>query len=363
MSEVNLRGQDAQQALRFPWEQAPEKGHVQEVAEGVYWLRMPLPFALDHINLYLLRHEQGWVIVDTGMPTDEARQVWEQVMIGLFANQPVLAVICTHFHYDHSGLLAWLADRFQCPVYMTCGEFQSLSLHNPKGDEPHWSFLQMYRRAGVSEADIELIVPTISRSAFSVDQPHTYRRLRDAQLLRIGSRNWRVVVGAGHSPEHACLYSEEDKLLISGDQVLPRITSSVCITVTEPDANPLLEWLDSIKRLRQLPDSVLVLPAHERPFYGLHNRLNQLQQHHERHLETLTKALHEALTAEQARALLFTRIRNGFDHLMAVGETLAHLNFLMEEGVIRRELVGEVWRYRLAHTNDPLISLPEDIHL
>ncbi|BDX20138.1 MULTISPECIES: MBL fold metallo-hydrolase [Halopseudomonas] len=363
MTDISLHAGVVDSPLRFPWEQAQAMGDVREVADGIYWLRMPLPFALDHINLYLLRHEHGWVVVDTGLATDAARAVWEQVFTGLFAGQPVLAVIATHCHYDHSGLIGWLVDRFQCPAYMTFGEYQSLTFQGSPSDAPHWTFMQLYRRAGMADSDIEQMIPAINKAFFSIDVPHSYRRLRDGQQLRIGDRYWRVVVGSGHSPEHACLYSEEDQLLISGDQVLPRITSSICITVTEPDANPLGEWLQSIRKLRQLPDSVLVLPAHERPFFGLHQRLAQLQQHHDRHLDRLLVALQEPLTAEQARALLFTRVRNGFDHLMAMGETLAHLNYLMEEGAVRRELRDSVWRYSLARADEQTVGSPGDIHV
>lgn len=352
MSEASPDNTLSREALSYPWDRAQPPGDVREVADGIYWLRMPLPFDLDHINLYLLRHEHGWVVVDTGMATDQAREVWRQIFTGLFAGQPVLAVISTHFHHDHTGLLGWLADHFRCPVYMTFGEFQSLAAPKPNSAEPHWTFVQMYRRAGMSEADIADMFPAVRRAPFSIDPPPSYSRLRDGQQLQIGNRQWQVVVGSGHSPEHACLYCEDDELLISGDQVLPRITSSICITATEPDANPLKDWMESIKRLRGLPDSVLVLPAHERPFSGLHHRLNQLQQHHEEHLATLMEALHEPLCAEQARRLLFKRIRNGFDLLLATGETLAHLNFLIANGRVQRNLYDSVWWYSLAPADE-----------
>ncbi|UJJ31564.1 MBL fold metallo-hydrolase [Halopseudomonas maritima] len=363
MSEQALKSSTATLTLSFPWTTAQDKGQVREVVEGVYWLRMPLPFALDHINLYLLRHEHGWVVVDTGMATDAGRAAWEHVFVELFAGQPILAVIVTHAHYDHSGLLGWLSERFQCPTYMTFGEFHSLGIQGPDNDGPNWAFLQFYRRAGVAESDINGMLAALGKSVYQVDMPQGYRRLREGQMLRIGTRRWQVVIGAGHSPEHACLYCEEDQLLISGDQVLPRITSSICITVTEPDANPLGDWFASLRRLQQLPDSVLVLPAHERPFRGLHLRLRQLRQHHDKHLEHLRSALVQPLSAEQARALLFPRVRNGFDHLMAMGETLAHLNYLMEEGAVRRELCESVWRYCLVQGVVQPKGLPEDIHL
>ncbi|MCY1389400.1 Hydroxyacylglutathione hydrolase [compost metagenome] len=353
----------AQAELRFPWESAPAAGQVREVADGVLWLRMPLPFGLDHINLYLLRHEHGWVVVDTGLATDASRDVWERVFVEVLEGRPILALVATHFHYDHTGLLGWLADRFHCPVYMTQGEFQSMFVTPPQGDDPGWEFRQFYQRAGLDAAQIESLLPVVRASHYQIQQPHSYRRLREGSVLTIGERRWRVVIGSGHSPEHACLYSEDDRLLISGDQVLPRITSSVCVGVTEPDANPLGEWLESLRRLRVLPADVLVLPAHERPFVGLHERLLQLLKHHERHLENLVGNLRGAMTAAELRPLLFPRIKGPFDLLMSLGETLAHINFLVEEGSLVREPDGDACRYRLRDAEVPSQGEPEAIHV
>ena len=363
MSGLGVHTDQVRDRLSFPWAEAPQPGHTREVAPGVFWLRMPLPFKLDHINLYLLRHEHGWVVVDTGLNTPQSREVWEQVFTGLFDGAPVLAVIATHFHYDHCGLLGWLVDRFQCPAYMSFGEYQSMFVTPPKGDQPNWAFNEFYRRCGLNEAQIDEFRPMLAQMSYAIDAPTSFRRLRDNDLLSIGGRQWRVVMGAGHSPEHACLYSEDDQLLLAGDQILPRITSSVCITVIEPEANPLGEWMASLRRFRNLPDSVLVLPAHERPFQGLHHRLSQLQQHHEAHLEALVAALDEPKTVLELRPVMFPSIRNSFDLLMATGETLAHLHFLRDEGVLTRVLVDEAWRFRLAGGTGQTCLAAADIHV
>ena len=363
MSSLGVHTGQVRDRLSFPWAEAPQPGHTREVAPGVFWLRMPLPFKLDHINLYLLRHEHGWVVVDTGLNTPQSREVWEQVFTGLFDGAPVLAVIATHFHYDHCGLLGWLVDRFQCPAYMSFGEYQSMFVTPPKGDQPNWAFNEFYRRCGLNEAQIDEFRPMLAQMSYAIDAPTSFRRLRDNDLLSIGGRQWRVVMGAGHSPEHACLYSEDDQLLLAGDQILPRITSSVCITVIEPEANPLGEWMASLRRFRNLPDSVLVLPAHERPFQGLHHRLSQLQQHHEAHLEALVAALDEPKTVLELRPVMFPSIRNSFDLLMATGETLAHLHFLRDEGVLTRALVDEAWRFRLASDTGQTCLAAADIHV
>ena len=363
MSGLELHEGQTRDRLSFPWETPPQPGHTREVAPGVLWLRMPLPFALDHINLYLLRHEHGWVVVDTGLNTPQSREVWEAVFTEVFAGAPVLAVIATHFHYDHSGMLGWLVDRFQCPAYMSFAEYQALFVTPPKGDEPNWAFSQFFQRCGLDSDQVASFRPMLSQMAYDTHAPTSFRRLRENDLLKIGERCWRVVIGSGHSPEHVCLYSEDDQLLIAGDQILPRITSSIFVSVTEPEANPLGDWLASLRRFRQLPDAVLVLPAHERPFHGLHHRIGQLQQHHEAHLETLTTVLKTgSQTVAALCPVLFPRLRGSFDLLMAMGETLAHLNFLREEGVLTRTLEDDAWRFGLASSGEQIFAA-EDIHV
>lgn len=332
--------------LAYPWEVSPANGDWRDVAEGIVWLRMPLPFGLDHINLYLLRHDDGWVIVDTGLGNAESREVWERVFHEVMADAPVKAVIATHFHHDHAGCLGWLSRRFKCPVYMTRGEYQALFIDPTKSDEPGWEFSQFYQRSGVTEARLAEFLDVIGGNSFQQDAPASFSRLTNKQVLRIGGRDWEVVVGSGHSPEHACLYCRQDQLFISGDQVLPRITSSVCVTVTEPDANPLKNWLDSLQRLRAVSDEVLVLPAHERPFYGLHHRLAQLAEHHQGHLDAMLAEMTEEKTADEMMAFVFPKVKSAFDALLANGETLAHLNFLISEGRITRRLSGERYRYQ-----------------
>lgn len=346
MSDYRAAAEQKHQALSFPWETPPQNGEWQTVAEGVVWLRMPLPFSLDHINLYLLRHADGWVIVDTGLGTKQTRAVWERVFREVMQDAPVKAVIATHFHYDHSGSLGWLSRRFKCPVYMTRGEYNALFVSPASGAEVGWQVSQFYRHSGVPDEQIAGLLSVINDSNYEQDAPDSFNRLVDKQVLRIGDYDWEVVVASGHSPEHACLYSRQANVFISGDQVLPRITSSVCVTVTEPEANPLKDWLDSLHKLRSVSDEVLVLPAHERPFYGLHQRIGQLLEHHHGHLAQLLEEMSEAKTADELMRFMFPKVRSSFDILLANGETLAHLNFLLGEGRITRRLIGECYRYQ-----------------
>ena len=215
--DLDAQGHQWRDGLRYPWPQAPANGQVQVVAEGVLWLRMPLPFGLDHINLYLLRHADGWVAVDTGLNSDQCRSVWEQVFVEAMAGLPLKAVICTHFHSDHTGVVGWLAERFHCPVLMTQGEFDALHHGPPTAAEPDWAFLDFYQKAGFSAERATSLLPLIQGEHFRPQLVAGFTRLRHGSELTIGGRRWQVVMGNGHSPEHACLYAAHDGLLISGD--------------------------------------------------------------------------------------------------------------------------------------------------
>jgi len=348
-SEIKTTDIQRGAALCFPWPTAPAPGQVREVADGIFWLRMPLPLGLDHINLYLLRDGADWVVVDTGLDTSRARAIWEQVLTRVLDRQPVRAVLCTHFHHDHSGLVHWLCERFKCPLYITSGEYQAMSGTALHGQEMERKFYQFHHRAGLGDTEIAAMLTSVQGTHFQVQSPSHYQRLCEGMQLEIGGRQWRVVIGAGHSPEHACLYCKDEALLLSGDQVLPRITSCVCVGVLEPEANPLRDWLDSLCRLRAIPDEVLVLPAHELPFRGLHQRLMQLRQHHRHHLDALMARLQEgsAMTAAQLRPVLFPLVKNDLDLLMALGETLAHLHFLVAQGQLERTLTGDLYHFGL----------------
>lgn len=346
VSSLDAQGHEWRSGLRFPWPQPPANGEVQQVAEGLFWLRMPLPFGLDHINLYLLRHDEGWVAVDTGLNNLQTRDIWEALFATVLGGLPLVAVICTHFHSDHVGVLGWLTERFRCPVFMSASEYQAMHQLGEPGDiGASWAFYQHYQRAGFNQEQTAALFPLLGSAHFRPEVPTSFRRLSEGTQLTIGGRRWRVLIGRGHSPEHACLHCAEDGLLISGDQVLPRITSSVCVQVTEPDADPLRDWLDSVERLREVPDSVLVLPAHERPFYNLHLRLDQLRAHHQGHLQQLLAACTAPRSAVELMAELFPKVKGRFDELMAIGETLAHVNYLIAQGQLVREETAGVFRY------------------
>jgi glyoxylase-like metal-dependent hydrolase (beta-lactamase superfamily II) len=337
--------------LNYPFGRAasPAPGEAQRVADGVWWLRFPMPMSLDHINLWLLEDGDGWTVVDTCLALPEARELWERHLAGIMAGRPVTRVICTHMHPDHVGLAGWLCERFGCPLWMSRSE--SLTCRNlvaDTGREAPQVALDFYRRAGYSDEHLAQYRKRIGFFGKAVSPlPDSYRRLEDLETLDIGGRYWQVIVGSGHSPEHVCLYCPALKLLISGDQVLPRITSNVSVFPTEPEGDPLKAWLYSCARLRErLPWDLLVLPAHEAPFSGLHTRLSQLIDGHETDLQKLFDLLATPLRAIDCFPALFRREIRGGQLGLATGETLAHLNCLLGRRRIRRTLDDDgVYRY------------------
>ena len=327
---------------QYLFEDVPAPGELREITAGVQWLRMPLPMALDHINLYLLEDDDGWWVIDTGIAIGPTQALWEQVFATALAGKPVKAVLSTHYHPDHIGMAGWLCERWQAPFYMTQAEYLSgLAFSRMQAGDFSWSSALHLQQAGYTSQQIER-----ARTRFSgfgdyiKPMPTAYRRLVEGTTLMIKGRRWRVVVGRGHCPEHACLYSEALNILISGDQVIPKITSNVSVMGGEPEANPLKEWLASHEHfLETLPPDALVLPAHNAPFYGLHARLRHLIEHHEEHLLALEEAcIDSAPTALALLPVLFKRELDDSQQGLALGECIAHLNYLHQRGQLAREL-------------------------
>lgn len=328
--------------IKYLFEDVPAAGEVREIVPGVLWLRMPLPMALDHINLYLLEDHDGWWIVDTGLAVGPTEALWEQIFTDHMQEKPVKAVVSTHFHPDHTGMAGWLCERWRVPFYMTRTEYLSgLSFSRMQKTHFSWSNAQFLQRAGFTPAQVEKARDRFSGFGNYISpMPMSFTRLVEDGSLSINGRSWRIVVGRGHSPAHACLYCDALNILISGDQVIPRITSNVSVTGGEPEANPLKDWLHSHEHfLETLPADALVLPAHNAPFHGLHQRLRHLIEHHEEHLLAIEEAcLAGSPTAMDLLPVLFKRDLDDSHIGLAVGECVAHLNFLEQRGQLERTL-------------------------
>ncbi|HEX3431977.1 MAG TPA: MBL fold metallo-hydrolase [Rhizomicrobium sp.] len=327
--------------LDYPFGARPETGAAIEVAPGVHWIRMRLPFQLNHINLWLLEDQDGWTVVDTGIRDEPTAEAWKQLFAGVMANRPVKRVIVTHLHPDHAGMAGWLVRRFGVELWMSRTDYLLCrSLVADTGQEAPLEAVRFYRAAGLPEDALEIYRTRFGgfgRAVYTL--PNAYRRLQDGETIRIGSRAWQVVVGRGHAPEHVCLWSEADGLFISGDQILPRISSNVSVFPTEPEANPLQEWLQSCAQLKELlPAHTLILPSHNEPFHGVHLRLDELIGEHESNLRKVAILCTEARRAVDCFEVLFrSRITEG-NTIMATGESVAHLNCLRARDLVERRI-------------------------
>ncbi len=338
--------------LDYPNERAPEHGTPIEVAPGVFWLRLPLPFALNHINLYLIEDGPGWAVVDCGVDTTMVREMWEGVFSGLMGGRPLTKVIATHLHPDHIGLAGWLVRRFDADFYMTRTEYTMCRmLVADTGREAPPEGVRFYKAAGFNQEQIDVYKRRFGGFGNSVSAlPEAFIRLKAGDRMMIGGSVWDVVIGAGHSPEHAALYCAERDIFISGDQVLPTISSNVSVWPTEPLSDPLNDWLESCTRIpTMVPDSVLVLPGHQKTFRGLHARCAGLLEEHEEGIAKLHAMVEEPKRAVDVFTALFRREITGDLVGMATGEALAHLNCLYMRGriVIERDSDGVDW-YRQA---------------
>lgn len=337
-------------ALYFPHAAAPPSGTTVEVAPGVRWLRMPLPFALDHINLWLLDDGDGWAIVDTGINNDTTKDLWERVLARELGGRPVTRLICTHYHPDHMGLAGWLTERLGIEMWATETEWRfGYERSHITDDGIPLKTAELYRRAGFADAMKSILIARGGAYRNRVSPvPETYRRLTDGMELVIGARRWRVIVGRGHAPEHACLYCADLNLLIAGDQVLPKISPNVSYWPQDLDPDPLGSFLASLETLRHaVPATGFILPSHNLPFEGLHTRLAQLRAHHQqRLLEIETACDHPRSTAEIV-PILFKRALDQQQIGFAIGETMAHLiHATGTDRLTRTERADGVWMFR-----------------
>jgi glyoxylase-like metal-dependent hydrolase (beta-lactamase superfamily II) len=348
-------GNPKEAELHYPLgERVPAMGEALEIAPGLRWVRMTLPFALDHINLWLLRDRidgrEGWSIVDCGITDDATRAAWEQVFATGLDGLPVLRLIVTHMHPDHIGLAHWLTERWHCRLWISATDYNAARVSSASttgfGGEAAAAFFSSH---GLTDPDaVAKVRARANYYAGMVPQvPAQYRRLMDGATVDVGGRAWQCIAGYGHAPEHIALHGPDLGVLISGDMVLPRISTNVSVYDLEPESNALRLYLDSLDRYLALPEETLVLPSHGKPFIGLHRRIVQLKEHHDERLaDVLAACAREPQHAAGLLPVLFKRPLDLHQTTFAMGEAVAHLHALWHAGSLQRRL-GEdgVWRF------------------
>jgi len=327
--------------------QIPEPGQWQQVAPGILWLRMPLPFDLDHINLYLIAdddpitHTKGYALIDTGIGLAKTQALWDSLLAKL--DVPLTKVIVTHMHPDHIGMAGYLVDKYRVPFYMSHDEyFVARALCGGSRGASDWQDDEFLVRCGMSQ-DYVANASENRKKNKGIGQvilpiPLQYERLQEGHEIKIGTVQWQIMIGRGHSPEHVCLYNQHTRVLISGDHVLPIITPNIGVYSTEPNANSLKMYLDTLVQFKTLPQETLVLPSHKQPFTGLHSRVDGLIAHHDEHLRHLTEFCTKGKTIKECLAVLFKRELNEHNMFFAIAESLAHLNYLYFAQALTRDI-------------------------
>ena len=337
--------------LQYEFDSAPAMGQTMPVAPGILWLRMFLPFSLSHINLWLLNDGATWSVIDTGVSIKECKDIWRNTFVTALEDRPVSRVFVTHLHPDHVGCAGWLTRTFGAPLWMTRDEYLlARILVADTGRPTPAAGDRFYTGAGFEPGQMNFYHKMFGMfGKFVAPMPEAYRRIQHKDRIRIGENEWDIIVGKGHSPEHACFYNEKQNLLISGDQLLPTISSNVSVFPTEPEANPLADWIRSLELLKNsVPKDVLVLPAHGKPFRGAHHRADEMIAEHFDALEKLKDLCREPKRAVDVFSVLFkSRIDNN-NLIMATGESIAHLNYLVSDGhlTVSKDESGANWYCR-----------------
>ncbi len=327
-------------AIREPFSERPQGSQAVEIEPGILWLQLPLPMALDHVNAYALREADGWTVIDTGFNNQRTRSLWHEILHGELGGKPVRRVIMTHHHPDHVGLVGWFKSQHKAAVLATRVAWltaRMLTLDNQ--ERPVEEALRFYKMAGMGP---ELYDRRKDERPFNFSDcvypiPPGFQRLSDGQFFRMGGHDWTIRIGHGHAPDQATFWRSDGKLVIGGDQFLAGITPNIGVHPTEPEANPLEDWLQSCRMfLKFADDDMLVLPGHRAPFVGLGSRLVELIEHHEKALDQLEDSLDTPKLATDVFEVLFGRVIPEREYGLALAEAVAHVNFLYQSGRIDR---------------------------
>jgi glyoxylase-like metal-dependent hydrolase (beta-lactamase superfamily II) len=336
--------------VNYPTDDLPEEGTIREVAPGLYWVRMPLPLILNHINLWLADDGDSWTVIDTGLKDARIMELWDQVFDRFLDGKPVKRVIVTHMHPDHVGLAGWICEKYDARLVMSRTDWiMGRMLSGNAQEVPPEFVFDFHRDMGTPEEHMDILrnqgYGSFARGVYPM--PAVYERLKEGDRISLAGSEWQIMMGYGHAPEHACLYSSELGVLIAGDQILPRISPIVGVYPGEPMANPLQEFLESLERLKTLPSDTYVLPAHGLPFYNLHERSDELSRHHLERCDAILEGCIEARPVWDSLPWLFRRKLEGQTIFMALAEAQAHFNKLEAEGALVREVGDDgVHRFR-----------------
>ena len=328
-------------SLRFPVAAPPEPGEIVRIAPGVIWFRLKLPFQLNHVNIYLIEDDDGWLALDTGIATDDCRLGWDAILSGPLKGERLSGMLVTHFHPDHVGLAGWLSQSFGLRMMMPRTEYLwHLMAAHGRGDMYDTVHREFYRTNGLAKDTTDVVLGRgHNYLRLTTGVPAAYDRIEDGDIVRVGARDLRVLTGGGHALEQATLHAASDRLFFAADQVIAKISPNVSVHPVEPAENPLGQYLRDLAALRmEVPHDVLVLPGHGLPFYGLHTRIDELISHHASRCEHIADGCRaRPLTGAEIVPVLFPRLLDAHQTGFAFGEVMAHVNYMELRGELARE--------------------------
>ena len=338
--------------IRFPFDDAPAEGEVSAVAPGILWARLPLPNRLNHVNIYILDDGDGWSIIDTGMKYDRSEEIWDRLLKGPLAAKPVKRVILTHHHPDHVGFAGWFQTELGAKLYTTRTAWMFARMQTLDVQDRHVpQTLNFWRSSGMPAQLLDKLKDERPFNFADVvaSMPPGFTRIVDGGTIEMGGREWTIRLGNGHAPAHATFWSEDGELVLAGDQLLPSISPNLGVYANEPEANPVLDWLESCERLSPLAtERQLVLPGHKLPYYGLPKRMRQLAENHHGALDRLRKFLREPHTAAECFVPVFKREIEESQFTLALNEAVAHVLYLWHAGEARRTMGDDgAWRWQM----------------
>ncbi len=342
--------------IRHPFATPPPEGEATEVAPGILWMRLPLPMALDHVNVYALEDAGGWTLVDTGFHSKRGVALWEKLLSGPLGGKPVTRLIVTHHHPDHVGMAGWFQARGAELLMSRTAWLYARMLVLDEQALPAPESLLFYTRAGMPP---DILATRAAQRPFNFcdavyPMPAGFTRLEEGDTLTIGPREWQVRLGSGHAPDHATLWSGD--LVLGGDQLLPGISANIGVYPTEPEADPLADWIESSTRFQPFASTAqLVLPGHKLPFTGLPLRLKQMIDNHHSALTRLRAHLSQPRTAHQCFLPLFKREIGPGEYGLALVEAVAHLNHLLHRAEVTRHLGSDgAWLWQMIGPQGPV---------
>ena len=334
--------------IEYLLEQPPQTGVPTRVADDLYMLRLPLPFALDHVNVWLLEDTHSWTIIDSGLGSSDCLSIWENLLSGFLKHKPVEKLILTHYHPDHVGLSGDLVERTGAAVYMSRTEWLTANMlfHDTNG-ELNTGMLRSFKLNGLPDDLFKAMSKTtnIFNDRCS-GLPAAYQRLKHDDIIKILATDWQCRQGHGHSPEHISLYSKDRKILIAGDHILPKITPNIPMPFQQICANPIADYINSLNTFRDIGNDVMILPSHRLPFKGIGIRIDQLIEHHRERLDVLYEACDQPVSVYDILPVLFKRKLDINQMKFAMLEALSHMVYLQQAGKLTCSLENGVHLYQ-----------------